>query len=56
MLSDNLRMTVKGVIGLHALTDNWSSLSRHICDTPRRRKRRHLGQLKTLNAMYETLS
>jgi len=56
MLTEFLCTTVKGVISLRALTDNWTSLSRHICDTPRARRRRSLDDLKTLKTNYPALS
>ena len=56
MLTEFLRTAIKGVIPLRALIDNWDSLSRHICDSPRARHRRNLSDLKTFENHYRSLS
>ena len=56
MLTDLLCTTVKGVTTIRAWTEHCTSLSRHICDTPRARRRRSLDDLKTLKANYPALS
>lgn len=56
MLTDSLRITVKGVNSLRPLTENWTGLIRHVCDTPRVRQHRSLHDLKTLQARFAALS
>lgn len=56
MLTDFLRTTVKGVTSLRALTEGWTGLIRHVCDTPRARESRSLNDLTTLQANSAALS
>ena len=56
MLRDWLDSAVKGVISIEALTNNWQAMQRHICDTPRVRKRRSLEDLETFNTKLQSLS
>ena len=56
MLTDLLRTTVKGVTSLRAVTENWTGLIRHVCDTPRARESRSLNDLQALQANSATLS
>ena len=56
MLNEALHTAIKGVITLPMLAENWPDLTRHICDTPRKRKRKGLRELTTLLAACESLS
>jgi len=54
ILADWLRQAVKGVITLAALRDNWTDLHRHLCDSPRQRRRRTLDHLPVLTTFLDT--
>jgi hypothetical protein len=56
MLSDGLLTAVKGVITLAMIRDNWPDLTRHIRDTPRKRKRKTPNDLTTLMGADRGLS
>lgn len=56
ILNEALHTAIKGVITLPMLAENWPDLTRHICDTPRKRKRKGLRDLNTLFAACESLS
>ena len=53
MVTDSLRAAIKGVITLAQLRQTWPKLRRHLCDSPRKRRRRTLGGL---TALCETVS
>lgn len=48
-LVEALRSAIKGVIPISQLREDWAGLRRHLCDSPRKRRRRTLASLKTLN-------
>jgi hypothetical protein len=56
MLCDWLQNAVKGVVSIGAVIGNWPAMARHICDTPRARKRRRLDDLETFNTKLHSLS
>jgi len=56
MLCDWLDITVKGVTSIDTIINNWLAMARHICDTPRARKRRRLDDIETFNTKRHTLS
>lgn len=56
MLNDALQTAVKGVITLNMLTDNWPTIKRHVCDTPRNRKRRSTRDLTAMSTACDALS
>lgn len=50
MLPDRLTQAVKGVALLAALKDGWGGLRPHLCDSPRRGRRRSLADLPVLSS------
>lgn len=56
MVTDSLRAAIKGVITLAQLRHAWPKLRRHLCDTPRKRRRRTLGGLTALCETAQHLS
>jgi hypothetical protein len=47
--AEALRSAIRGVIPISQVRGGWAGLRRHLCDSPRKRRRGTLASLKTLN-------